>query len=90
MGVCILNMKMPDSCDKCRFGFEGMCFALHKTNVDEMWDGTRPDLCPLVEVPAHGQLIDANSDIQVVVTMRSGGKCSVDLIAPTVIPAEER
>ena len=44
---------------------------------------------PVEELPPHGRLIDADSEIGVNVTMMPGGKCKVDLIAPTVIPAEE-
>ena len=37
----------------------------------------------------HGRLIDADAEVGVNVTMMPGGKCRVDLIAPTIIPASE-
>lgn len=42
-----------------------------------------------VPVPPHGRLIDADGEVGVNVTMMPGGKCRVDLIAPTIIPANE-
>lgn len=62
MNILIKGMKMPSSCESCpcktadAFGGLG-CQAtgyipLRKVNQD------RPDWCPLVEVPPHGDLID--------------------------------
>ena len=42
-----------------------------------------------VPVPPHGRLIDADGEIGVNVLMQVSGKCKVDLIAPTIIEAEE-
>lgn len=99
MGVYI-NMEMPTSCESCpcktadAFGGLG-CQAtgyipLRKANQD------RPDWCPLVPVPQHGRLIDADA------LMRHKGDCydaeghllyavgtGNILCAPTIIPAEE-
>jgi len=44
--------------------------------------------CPLVPVPPHGRLIDADAEISFNVTM-DGGKCHVALFAETIIEAEE-
>ena len=65
MSVLIKGMEMPKSCEKCpcktadAFGGLG-CQAtgyipLRKANQD------RPDWCPLVEIPPHGRLIDADA-----------------------------
>lgn len=64
MGVYIRGMEMPTNCESCpckttdAFGGLG-CQAtgyipLRKANQD------RPDWCPLVPVPPHGRLIDAD------------------------------
>ena len=68
MGIYIKGMEMPKSCDECRIMMfedtnclpELFCgcpivFKAHPQGV-----GHRPDYCPLVEVPPHGRLIDAD------------------------------
>ena len=65
MGIYIKGIEMPKSCESCpcktadAFGGLG-CQAtgyipLRKANQD------RPDNCPLVPVPPHGKLIDADT-----------------------------
>lgn len=72
MSVLIKGMEMPKSCESCpcktadAFGGLG-CQAtgyipLRKVNQD------RPDNCPLVEIPPHGRLIDADAPIPLVDT----------------------
>ena len=65
MSVLIKGMEMPKSCEKCpcktadAFGGLGCqttgYIPLRKANQD------RPDWCPLIEVPPHGRLIDADA-----------------------------
>lgn len=93
MGIYIKDMAMPKSCRDCRF-LDGEADTDYGVCAWCTVDGkardtyTRQD-CPLVEVPAHGRLVDADADMQVIVTMKANRKCSVDFVAPTVIPAEE-
>lgn len=69
MNILIKGMEMPKSCDECRIMvFEDtncvpelfcgcpIVFKAHPQGV-----GHRPDYCPLVEVPPHGRLIDADA-----------------------------
>lgn len=59
MGVYIKGMKMPKDCIFCPM-FRGawtMCAVLNKT----MSARGRPEDCPLVPVPPHGRLIDADA-----------------------------
>ena len=65
MGIYIKDMKMPTSCSECTFcGYYGngehMCDVTE--NVIEYGSGLakRREDCPLVEVPPHGRLIDAD------------------------------
>ena len=51
MSVIVYGMEMPEHCGYCRFRYDGICHALQKTQYS-MED------CPLVPVPAHGDLID--------------------------------
>ena len=72
MSVLIKGMEMPKSCEKCpcktadAFGGLGCqttgYIPLRKANQD------RPDWCPLIEVPPHGRLIDADAPIPLVDT----------------------
>ena len=72
MSVLIKGMEMPKSCEKCpcktadAFGGLGCqttgYIPLRKANQD------RPDWCPLVEIPPHGRLIDADAPIPLVDT----------------------
>ena len=72
MSVLIKGMEMPISCYKCPFldYEEGFCFASgvkHKSGwyelilrPGEIKDGRHED-CPIVLVPPHGRLIDADA-----------------------------
>ena len=66
MSVIVKGMKMPKSCSKCRWfdmggGYGYQCTLLHKSF--DMWNEisvARDKDCPLIEVPPHGRLIDAD------------------------------
>ena len=66
MGVYINGMEMPKTCDDCKAfvcyrqwaGDSGDCFCgITKSDAK---DGVRNADCPLVPVPPHGRLIDAD------------------------------
>ena len=63
MSVVIRGMKMPKSCDECPCYYEtegawrNECEVLGKEYIA---DDYRPEWCPLVELPPHGDLIDYN------------------------------
>lgn len=69
MGVYIKGMEMPKSCDECRImEFEDtncvpelFCGCPIVFNAHPQGVGHRPDYCPLVEVPPHGDLIDRDA-----------------------------
>ena len=54
MGVYIKGMEMPKSCGNCFF--DTHCDNWRLRN----WGAPPPDDCPLVPVPPHGRLIDAD------------------------------
>lgn len=59
-GIYIPNMEMP-KCKDCfwAFGYKFKCScSSEQANHDT---GTRPDDCPLIPVPDHGRLIDADA-----------------------------
>lgn len=66
MSVLVKGMEMPENCKKCRcswFDFTRLyCEADGKPwglEVTEYADGRHPN-CPLIEVPPHRRLIDAD------------------------------
>lgn len=71
MGVLIKGMEMPASCRECRLkmncddceGWECVCVPLHQQigYLDDLLADKRRDDCPLVPVPPHGRLIDADA-----------------------------
>jgi thiamine monophosphate synthase len=53
MSILIKGMKMPTTCDECFLPLRYCPYAMEK-------DGE----CPLIEVPPHGRLIDADAFIK--------------------------
>ena len=71
MSVLIKGMEMPKNCDSCPCYYEtegawrDECQVLRKEcAISE----ERPSWCPLVEIPPHGRLIDADAPIPLVDT----------------------
>lgn len=87
MSIYIKGMDMPKD--------EAVAVMIHPDGTAytaEMFAGVCTKYladCTAVTVPPHGRLIDAEGNVGVNVRMMPGGKCEVDLIAPTIIPAEE-
>ena len=67
MGVYIKGMEMPTSCGCCPIG-DALCCPL-MPGVPALWEeydvalrtNRRHENCPLVPVPPHGRLIDADA-----------------------------
>lgn len=95
MSVLIKGMEMPKHCNECRFECRAYCF-LADTVIES---NGRPDWCPLVEVPPHGRLIDADAILSQyngnILTAQNdyaeGLRDAAEDIktAPTIIEAEE-
>ena len=56
MGLYIPNVEMPKSCDDCP---HPTCTLWQSVN-----GGERNEKCPLVELPPHGRLVDADALIK--------------------------
>lgn len=55
------GMKMPKNCLNCPLlGYVFECSALGETEMVENLNARKPN-CPLIEVPPHGRLIDADA-----------------------------
>ncbi len=61
MSVLIRGMKMPESCHECVAGFGGGCFVCPPWEDGYCPDEGRASWCPLIELPPHGRLIDADT-----------------------------
>lgn len=90
MGVYIKGMEMPPNCCQCPVNMEvckrGYEYLLKHS---ELYD-KRADDCPIVEIPPHGRLIDADALIFNIGDVPYKGSVKrVLLSAPTIIPAEE-
>lgn len=67
MDVLIKGMKMPSNCDDCPLNYDSIdCMVAdnalrEKGSGDFLFDHERHPNCPLVPVPKHGRLIDADA-----------------------------
>ena len=108
MGIYLPNMELPTSCRSCRFA--GLGGRRCELNVCMFTGESQPTLsqermstCPLVPVPPHGRLIDADANIAVMMRVLNAPYTDHGIIetamikacikmfeeAPTVIEAEE-
>ena len=95
MSVYIPGMEMPTSCFecklldctdtfKCRVRFESLAKE-HGINI------SRPDWCPLVPVPPHGDLIDRDETVKTLA--HDYAYAAADMVRdemPTIIPASDK
>ena len=104
MSILIKEMEMPKSCpcELVGIGYDMYCSFVHGIpamvkEYDECCEKeTRPDWCPLVEVPKpHGRLIDASEAYDRIAEQEGGNYVDMDAVGmgldetPTVIPASE-
>lgn len=96
-GIYIPGMEMPTSCFECRFSIDGFCYASGHVNIRANDERQITNWCPLVPVPEHGRLIDADALMERF--SYSPGDTAEDRIwiraarriiieAPTIIPAD--
>lgn len=98
MSVLVKGMKMPETCNECYLHEKNVCPIL-RCIVEGYY---RPSICPLVEVPPHGRLINADDAVVLLrahkqESMSKGLLLAADEDAiirwldklPTVIAAEE-
>ena len=61
-GIYIPGVTMPQSCyDSCPCQALHWCNALNADTTDVLMEWRRLDGCPLIPVPEHGRLIDADA-----------------------------
>lgn len=102
MSILIKGAKMPKNCCECAGAYcdnnRWLC-TLAGEYVDRFIyvECGRPTFCPLVEIPPHGRLIDANETKRVfgdyfekVKVSRRYAESLVENAIPTVIESEEQ
>ena len=105
MSILIKGMEMPTHCTECDFWHDGVfehCLLnIEIQNEDVPLDeGEYPTTCPLVPVPPHGRLIDADAAAKQGWTISRTYSASptemvyevktmTDEVLPTIIEAEE-
>ena len=102
MSVLINGMEMPPDCRVCPFEMYYMntgktrCGAAMRTlaeNFKTIPFVGRAEFCPLIELPPHGRLIDADALTTVTEMVNGEWKTYVEVFeiadAPTIIEAEE-
>ena len=63
MSILIRGMEMPKNCQECGLYIEGACYAKGYRDYRSIMDTSKPDDCPLIEIPApHGRLILENGE----------------------------
>ena len=99
MSLLIKGMEMPTTCRDCSLStftdFDSMPFC--NITMDDIcindWETRRCDNCPLVSVPPHGNLKDADALIKgggrYIISFGKEGIDVEEIIrAPTIIPAD--
>lgn len=104
MSVLIKGMKMPISCHECVAGYGGFCFVAPPESDANCPNEGRPEWCPIIEIPTHGRLIDADElqkDFNALLPFKENNDITEDYVdgimvgcdtlqnAPAVIEAEE-
>lgn len=59
MGIYIKGMEMPQNCFDCLMSSFGLCNLIPEAPIGN--PQKRLDNCPLVPVPPHGRLVDADA-----------------------------
>ena len=95
MSLLIKGMKMPDDCGVCPLETDyGTCgyysLFIEAGHDSEIWK--RRDDCPLIELPPHGRLIDADALATVTEMVNNKWKTYIEVFevsdAPIIIEAE--
>ena len=99
VGIYLPNMETPKDCLKCPFCLfaDGYWKCLVDGSHADFGGTCRPSLCPLVPVPEHGRLIDADALDDLLMNLADNeytpkvfaSWLSYEENAPTIIEADE-
>ena len=94
MSILIQGMEMPKNCGECPFIFsswdiEYYCHLSGSSTSAEYVEREKMTNCPLIELPPHGRLIDADELVRIWKGAKFYGNIEPIVNArPTVIEAE--
>ena len=101
MSILIRDMEMPKSCLECRLYNDPWCMAKNRNQWRTAYNRPpkveRQNDCPLIEVPPHGKLIDADALKNSLAFAENTAKWAVPALRavlmvidemPTIIPPE--
>lgn len=102
-GIYIPGMEMPKGCHSCLYSYLGRDYSRMFCGIDDhyiadlqQWDkpyfwGHKDDSCPIIPVPDHGRLIDANAVKGVFLDRYVIYDDTLKIIdnVPTIIPADK-
>lgn len=103
MSILIKGMKAPTSCSECRMSGWSNFYQLYKCDVCDQavakyaseYQMAKPEWCPIIEIPEHGDLIDRDAlepdicqDWNGIFTPDDAYSEKLICNAPTVIEAE--
>ena len=98
-GIYIPGMEMPTSCSECFSHYDGYCqasidyadtdnFPSHREINRRTYGERREDFCPLIPVPDHGRLIDADALMDALPDDFRIPSAAAKVIERTIIPAD--
>lgn len=101
MGVYIKNMEIRENCMNCAARHGAECWLADCSYIPN-YRKERPKWCPLIPVPPHGRLVDADALVRELNSIRASFGSANGLVEgglniavstvngrPTIIPAEE-
>ena len=89
MSILIKGMEMPKNCEECAIkSWDTEDYVCPFSGVSTLCISRQAD-CPLVPVPPHGRLIDADRFSTVLMNDEYQDAFHILAQTPTIIPAEE-
>ena len=98
MGIYIPSLDAPEKCNGCCMNLSGHCLANKGLYVgrDNLEYNSKPDWCPLIELPPHGRLGDLDALFDKAYTAygvdmdehEANQMMEMVSAAPTIIPPE--
>lgn len=95
MSVYIKGMELPTACCACPCSYDNICAVNNEYPTFAEWYEDKPDWCPLIPVPDHGRLIDADALAKHITVEWFCGNKRMNVPwrsvedAPTIIPADK-
>lgn len=95
MSIYIKGMEMPESCNKCQFRHMSLtqhdyCTAARKSLCGINTKKERLSDCPIIEVPTHGTLVDADKFDRIDINGQIFLACEIRKAGKSIVISAER